>query len=50
MGDVTYSVLMDLAYVFFRSARRVVQHMDRVELELVTLNRQIAELTDRAPG
>lgn len=29
-----------VAYVFFRSAKRAVQHMNRVEMELVTLNRQ----------
>lgn len=37
-----------VVYVFFRGAKRVGQHMDRVEMELVTLNRQIAELMNRA--
>lgn len=35
-----------IAYLVYRAFKRIGQHMDRVERELVMLNRQISELKD----
>lgn len=42
--------LLLMGYGAYRAAKRVGQHMDRVERELVMLNRQIAELKDEPAG
>lgn len=42
--------LLLFGYFLYRGAKRVGEHMDRVERELVMMNRQIAEMQDEPAG